>query len=329
MSKFLRNLCPSDSNGQLSEETYREMSQQGDFEAFALEPKYDGSRYLLHLHFKGHHFTSRRKSVKTNEYSDKIEQVSHIKKLKILKQLEGIVLDGEAISKTMKLNGKGGVSGMLNSLPKRSRKLQKKYGKIKFMIFNILADQGSIKIQRKPLSEKRKRIKEILHLLYKINPKSKKFLVLVPQIKATTWKEAVVAYKQALKNGFEGLMIKDNREIEKRGVWKWKVYRDCCVKITGYKPGKNKYKNQIGSIKFSVYDRKKWIEVGQCSGFTDKLRRKISKDRNHYIGKIIEVRGQEPSANGRIRHARFRRFRSDYPIEKVTLQKMRKDMTLR
>lgn len=329
MARFRKELCPSDSNGQLLEESYREMSKQGDFEAFALEPKYDGSRYLLHLHHKGHHFTSRRKSVKTKEYSDKIEQVPHIKKLKILKQLEGTVLDGEAVSETMKLNGKGGVSGMLNSLPKRARKKQKKYGKIRYMIFNILADQGSTKIQRKPLSEKRKRIKEILHLLHKINPKSKKFLILVPQIKATTWKEAVVAYKQALKDGFEGLMIKDNREVEGKGMWKWKVYRDTCVKITGFKPGKNKYKNQIGSIEGSVRDGNKWIAICYAGGVTDKLRRKITNNKNKYLGRVMEIRGQEPSAKGRIRHARYRRIRTDYPVEKVTLQKMRKDMTLR
>src|SRR5687768_2746638 len=108
-----------------------------DSQAFVFEPKFDGSRYLFHFHKKRNHLTSRRISVKTNLYSDRIENVPHFKAIKVPKKLEGTVLDGEVVSSSMALAGKGGVGGILNSKPKRSRKRQKKYGPLRMMVFDI------------------------------------------------------------------------------------------------------------------------------------------------------------------------------------------------
>lgn len=329
MSKFRKNLVPCDSNGNIDEVKLRQWMRMGDSRAYILEPKYDGSRYALHLHRRGHHLTSRRKSVRTGEYVDRIKQVRHFRKLKIPKQLEGTVIDGEMVSPSMKLTGTHGVGGVLNSKPRRAFKRQQRLGKLKMMTFNLLR-YGKRDVSSQPLSVRHKLLRETLEAIYKKNPKAKEFLLLTPQTNPTGWKDVVDAYRQALKNGFEGIMIKDGREPNGKGMWKMKVWRDTCGIITGVKPGTGQFKKLIGSLKFSVYDKGKLLEVGKCSGMDVKTRKQLSRmwKRNRLFGNIVEVRAQELGSKGRLRHARYMRLRDDYPKEKCTLPKLKKDLAL-
>jgi len=329
MSKFRKNLSPCDSNGNINEVKLRQWMRMGDAQAYALEPKYDGSRYLFHLHRRGHHLTSRRKSVKTEEFVDRIKQVRHFRKLRIPRQLEGTIIDGEMVSPSMKLAGTHGVAGVLNSKPRRAYKRQQQYGKLKMMTFNLLRYKNK-SVADQPLSNRRKLLEEALGLIYKKNPKAKKFLLLTPQTKPHNWKDIVATYRQALENGFEGIMIKDGREPDGKGMWKMKVWRDTCGIVTGVKPGTGQFKNLIGSLKFSVYQDGKLVEVGKCSGMDVAERKRLSRIWKHdkLFGQIVEVRAQEMGSAGRLRHARFQRMRDDYPPEKCTIQKLKKDLEL-
>lgn len=329
MSKFDKNLVPCDSNGNIDEAKLRQWIQKGDGQAYALEPKYDGSRYLFHLRRRGHHLTSRRKSVKTDEYVDRIKQVRHFRKLRIPKELDGTVIDGEMVSPSMKLTGTHGVAGVLNSKPRRAFRRQKQLGKLKMMVFNILKYKNK-DVSTKPLSVRRKLLIEALEEIYKKNPQSKKFLRLPPRINPKNWNDVVTAYRQALKNGFEGIMIKDGRAPDGKGMWKMKVWRDTCGIVTGVKPGTGQFKKLIGSLKFSVYDGGKLIEVGKCGGMNVAERKRLSRlwKNNKLFGMIVELRAQEMGSAGRVRHARFSRMRDDYPKEKCTLVKLKKDLAL-
>lgn len=73
--------------------------------------------------------------------------------------------------------------------------------------------------------------------------------------------------------------------------------------------------NWIGSIKFGVYKDGELIDIGECSGLTEELREEISRNREKYIGKTIEVLGQGilDKEKGTIRHPRFYRFSSKNP----------------
>lgn len=329
MSKFRKDLVPCDSNGQIDEIKLRQWMKASDAQAYALQPKYDGSRYLLHLHRRGHHLTSRRQSVRTKEYVDRIKQVRHFKKLKIPRKLSGTVIDGEMVSPSMKLTGEHGVAGVLNSKPRRAFRRQKQLGKLKMMAFNILRHHKQ-DVSTKPLSARRKLLEETLEVIYKKNPKAREFLLLTPQTHPKSWRDVVDAYRQALVDGFEGIMIKDGREPDGKGMWKWKVERDTCAIVTGVKPGTGQFKNLIGSLKFSVYDKGKLLEVGKCGGMTVDERKRLSRlwKKNKLFGLVVELTGQEMGSAGRVRHARFKRMRDDYPKQKCTLVKLRKDLAL-
>lgn len=334
MARFRRELCPVDSNGQIDEYKLKEWMNSTDRQACSLEPKYDGSRYLLHLHRKKNHLTSRRKSVKTGHYSDRIKNVPHLKKLKVSKALEATVLDGEVVSTSKKLAGEGGVAGILNSKPKRARKLQKKYGLLVYYAFGIKRFKGK-NVSKKPFSVRRRLLEDALIQLKLKNPDLDKYIKIVPQIKPNSYQDVLVAYKTALQEGLEGIMIKDNREPEGKGMWKMKVYRDGSVIITGFKEGTGKYKKWFGSLICSVYDgNKELIEVAKVSGMTDELREWINRRRNKLIKKqqVIDIEGQEMTEgeNPRVRHPRFLRLRDmkNYPPEKCTLARLKRDLAI-
>lgn len=334
MARFRRGLCPVDSNGPIDEFKFKEWMKRTDRQSCRLEPKYDGSRYLLHLHRKENHLTSRRKSVKTGYYSDRIKQVPHLRKLKISKDVEGTVLDGEVVSTSKKLAGEGGVAGTLNSKPKRARKLQKKYGKLVYMAFGVKR-YGKRNLSKKPLSVRRKALEEILIRLKLKNPNVDEYIKPVPQIIPESWEHMLTTYKAALQEGFEGLMIKDGREPEGKGMWKLKMFRDACAVISGFTEGTGKYKNLIGAVKFSVYNkRKELVEIGQCSGMTDKVRKWMTRNQKKLIGKVIEFKGQTlgwddvKDIPNRVRHPNYLRMRDDFPAQKCTVERVKRDLAL-
>lgn len=317
-ARFRVNLCPSDSNGQLKEEKlFQLISANG--KQYRLEPKYDGSRYLLHLSSGGNHLTSRRKSVKTGRYMDRIDQVPHIRSITVPKKYDGTVIDGEIVSASMKLAGKGGVAGILNSHPARARKLQRRYGRLVLKAFNILY-LGDKSLEQKSFKRRRRLLRKFVQDL------NSPYIQLTPQKKAVSIKQLKKIYRKSLEEGYEGLMIKDLEAIEGKGMWKWKAFRDTCAIITGFTEGKGKYVNLIGAVLFSVYKNKKLVEIGQCSGMTDAVRMLMSENKKKLIGKVIEVKAQEMGAAGRLRHPNFLRFRADYPPEKCTLEKTKKDL---
>lgn len=339
MARFRQELCPVDSNGTINEVRFRLAAKfESDFQCYALEYKYDGSRYLLHLLGVGrNHLTSRRKSKKTGEYSDRIEQVPHFKKIRVPRKLRGTVLDGEMVSRTFKLAGKGGVGGILNSSPERARQTQREQGKLRYIAFGIKYF-GKEKVFDKPFIERRLYLRKVLEELFKVNPKLHKYIEESEQFTPKSWDDVIKTYRDSLHKGYEGIMVKDMREPEGKGMWKRKVFRDTCVIVTGWEPGKGKYKGQIGALLFSAYYKGKLKEIGKCPPGNDKDRRKITANFERYHGRVLEIKAQEinEGEDGRVRHANLLydekmekiRWRDDYPPEKVTLAKVRKDLAL-
>ena len=322
--KFEKELYPADSNGQIQKSVLKSFTKNKN-KRLVFESKFDGSRYLLHIINNGNHLTSRRKSVKTGEYCDKIDNVPHFKKIACGEKYHGTVIDGEMVSKSVKLSGLGGVGGILNSGVEKAVAKQKKFGKVKMMAFNILRYRGK-DVTKKAFIYRRKLLKKTLIGLYKLNPNLHKVLLLTPQTRPKLWNDMKQQYVQSLRNGFEGVMIKDIYAPDGKGMWKWKVRRDTCVIVTGFVPGEKKYKGLLGSLKVSVYHKNKLVEIGDCSGMTDKLRKKWSKMGKRFFGTVIEVKAQELGAKGRLRHPSYLKIRDDYPPEKCTLAKTRQDL---
>ena len=76
--------------------------------------------------------------------------------------------------------------------------------------------------------------------------------------------------------------------------------------------------------RYGAYDDGKLVEVGKCSGVTDEQRGIFAANPDAYLGKVIEIAGQEISSHGRIRFPRFVRFRDDKPVEECLLQELRR-----
>lgn len=59
------------------------------------------------------------------------------------------------------------------------------------------------------------------------------------------------------------------------------------------------------------------LELGECSGFDEETREEVSKNKENYIGTVIEIKAQEViPKTGRLRHPRFLRFRFDKEMER-------------
>jgi hypothetical protein len=54
-----------------------------------------------------------------------------------------------------------------------------------------------------------------------------------------------------------------------------------------------------------------FVDCGKCSGMTQSIREKISKNKVKYLGEIIEVKAQMRLKTGKFRHPEFKRFRND------------------
>lgn len=64
---------------------------------------------------------------------------------------------------------------------------------------------------------------------------------------------------------------------------------------------------------------KKLLYVGETSGMTEEVREEISKNKEKYIGTVIEIKAQEViKKTGKLRHPRYMRMRFDKSLEDCT-----------
>lgn len=115
------------------------------------------------------------------------------------------------------------------------------------------------------------------------------------------------------------------------------LLRKGCIPVTRYY-----FREEIGAVQFGVFatqedinknkkirktniipteDNLYIIKVGECSGFDDNLREKISLNPQQFIHSVIEVKCNEVfSETGKMRHPRFLRFRTDKDYMSCTLK---------
>lgn len=281
------------------------------------EPKIDGSRYMLYIHCcpynrnKESALLSRRESVKDGRYLDKADNVPYITK-GLPKELAGTVLDGEIVAKSGEFLE---TMSIMNSKPDT---LDFSKEPIMFVAFDILAFKG-IDITYMSLKCRRE---YLLDATGRLNERHGSHIQTIIQDSC----EDIDAYgwcQERIEEGGEGLVIKDiNAPYGVHWAKMKKSYDVSCI-ITGFKPGKGKYADMIGSLELSVidYDGQPRI-MGYASGFDDALRLEITNNKPKYLGQIVDVFMQEMLKNdGRMRHATFHRFRPDLNAKEVTLER--------
>ena len=273
------------------------------------EPKLDGSRYMLYLDEDGAvHLYSRRDFPRI----DKALNLPHVAKR--YAGLEGTVLDGEVLANDAEKLGD--TTGIMNSLPAKAVARQETEGKLVYHVFDCLFWKGN-DIRQKPLCFRRAAAQMAIDLME--NP----HVVLVPQ---TDDKDGL--FRRIVGAGGEGTVLKNLNSPYGVNWVKNKRVADFSVVISGYKPGQGKYAGSLGAVAVSVEKDGKLVEVGFASGRTDAERDDIWKNRETYLGRVVDISAQEVTKDGRLRHPRWLRFRDDVNADTCTFAKLVGDAKL-
>ncbi len=106
-----------------------------------------------------------------------------------------------------------------------------------------------------------------------------------------TKEESKAFFKEVLLRGMEGTVEKDPEMIWADGTSKGQIKHkgefECDLEIEGYTEGKGKFADTFGSIKGKSKDGLLRVNV---SGMSDETRKKISDNREGYLGTIMNVK---------------------------------------
>lgn len=132
---------------------------------------------------------------------------------------------------------------------------------------------------------------------------------LVQSYPVNSEKEVEKYYQWAVKNGFEGIMIKESdaeyRWDRKGGWYKYKKVHYEDAQIIGFEEGTGRLVGSLGALFVKLRDGRE-TKVG--TGFTDELRKEIWRRRDFYKGQWIEIKFQEKGPKA-VRMPVFVRFK--------------------
>lgn len=277
------------------------------------ECKYDGHRFFLQVRpnkAKINYLTSRHVSVEGG-YTEKQNKIPRIRDYRFSKSIgRDTVFDGEITGGEISTDTSHSIAN----------------GEGDYFVWDIIRFKGE-DIREWPL---RKR----LRLLRSLEPHFPKWMKRAFNLHDPA---AMLEHVQAT-NG-EGMIRKDLNVSYGEGWTKVKRAHTEDAIIFGYEETKSddwKEKGWIGAVRIGMWKRishreignyTKWpkmfqpklrnrqwygfVDVGRCSGFTAKIREKISKNRANFIGQIIEVECDIQLRSNKFRSPRFNRFRDD------------------
>ena len=132
--------------------------------------------------------------------------------------------------------------------------------------------------------------------------------------------------KEALKKGFEGLMIKPNDnyyESKRSHAWlKIKPFIEVTLKIIDIQEGTGKHAGKLGAFNVEGSDDGKFFSLSVGSGLTDDEREKYWASKDKLLGRLIEIRADAitqsiEGENFSLRFPRFKSFRGFEKNEKI------------
>lgn len=277
-----------------------------------VERKLDGHRFKMHIFAEGNRFDSRRPSVAGGLFVEKTDNAPHLRDY-VIPELAGTVLDGELCA------GKDSNS-VAHALGSHASDEEKKA--LTYVVFDIIMFKGE-----NVTSKTDKVRRALLELCFKntlLGKSSSIELMVRPESMTVEQKKKTLL--DALAAGEEGVMIKDTGKPYGKGWTKVKKEARYDVIVTGYdppeqfsmkkgdtEPTETKFFKMgwIGAIKFGQVCSDGVIkEMGKCSGMTDDVREDFSRNREKYIGSVIEIAAQERFPTGKFRHPRFIRLRA-------------------
>ena len=277
-----------------------------------LEPKLDGVRVLTVVNMES------RTVVMYSRNGKVLENFTHIS--------EGLLANIDDFERSFVLDGEI-VSTSFQALMKQvHRKSDVKANDAVLMLFDILPLSefldGKSTLGQRRRSNFLKNFKGILDKVGNIGIVPQKEVDLDSYIGELEFKEF---NKEAIDNGYEGIMIKDidAKYVCKRNVaWlKQKPFIEVSLEVKDVEEGTGKNEGRLGALVCSGVDDGKAITVNVGSGFTDDDRTEFWGDRTSLPGQIVEVRAdaitQNQDGTYSLRFPRFLRFRGFVAGEKI------------
>ena len=230
-------------------------------------------------------------------------KVPHL--VEVLKEFN-VVLDGELCMSDATSNSSD-VTKILGSLPEKALVRQEELGKLRYVVFDVLAGAGK-DFMGLPWNKRRQIIEDLcLQGLF-----DNEF---VDVSVVHNDKRGLLRYAES--NGLEGIMLKNVDAMyypDKRPENTWyKVKKSMTYDVvcTGFTAGQGKYKSLIGAIVFSLYQGDTLVECGQCSGMDDAVRRHITENPMMYLNHVLEISAMERTDKGHFRHPVAKSWRND------------------
>lgn len=293
------------------------------------EEKLDGERLVIHFKPNGDKFnraTTRRQSVKTGLLNEKTNNVPHLRSM-WTEDLAGTVIDGEVMPSTWgKEQGTlGALQSIMNSTYENAIEKQRQYGFVQYKMFDVIKFRGEW-IGHLPLRKRLEYRQRVLSMINQVFPGQQ--FISVPR--CVHGREMLKpTFEEIVANGGEGLVVKDlSKAYGDTNSWlKMKKEETFDVFITGYEMSKTgeKYAGLIGTLLVSVFNEKgEVVEVGKVIPGSDEERKQFTEDFESIRGKVLEIKAQEATRNGRFRHGRILRWREDKGQKQCMLDQFRR-----
>lgn len=254
------------------------------YEGWFAEPKYDGLRATVLIDDKGRSTIISRKGKPMWNCGVILDEIQKLK-------LKSEVFDGEIFGKDW--------NKTLSTVHTQS---EKKFKDLKFNIFDLVPlDEWLAKKATVKLRKRKSALQKLIGGPKKFHALRNTPNTLIPT--GVTRKDLKKIMEKYLRNGFEGIVMKNPRS-----VYSWKRSKDWLkvkpvyegdFKIVDFKKGTGKHRKVLGAIfvqgkiKWKGMEWKIYSRVG--SGFSDKQRKEIWKSPKRYLGKTVQVEFQEVS----------------------------------
>lgn len=289
------------------------------------EEKLDGNRMKAHFTPTRVRFDSRRRSDETYAFSEKTGNFPHLEVIPLEMQLRGedltgTVLDGEVFCPKARVDTgsvhtrstQQSTSAIANSGPEKAVFIQQLNDAwVDYYAFDLIRYKGE-STEDWPYYKRRAKLQEIIDILSKYDPHWK--------ITRVTVEKKLAFFKEIIASGGEGVILKNysgkyEQEKRSKGQYKLKRYSTQDGFIVGWIPGQGSNTGLVGAVEVACYIDGKVHKFASVSQFTHIERLAMTATdgslKPEYYDRVVEVRGQVLTKNGRFQHAVFLGWRPD------------------
>lgn len=266
----------------------------GDGKNWIGEPKLDGWRGLFHVTNEGVRVYSRA----AKRYDGSLPAIEE----QLSKLPHDTWLDGEMVVFGDAEQEWGSIQSIMGSSTERAASMS---DIVTFVCFDILAFDGR-DTRSLPFIRRREFLESVFEQVS-----------FDDRVRLITQHEASAEFlAEALEAGNEGIILKNldsPYSSGKRGYGQHKVkpQEDLDGVIMDYKEGKDSFAGLVGALIVGQYNADgELVPILRCSGMTMAVREDITRNREEWLGRVVEVKHHGKMGDG-YRHPQFKRVRED------------------